>query len=251
MRLPRLSWRQELLLLSVCLMEICWLYPWTILFIRFTDERQHSISALTLLIVLLLALYLTRILSGVDIPILVYRLVMVGSALLSVFVFLWLHSQARYQLIDWRWLVAMGRHALDFSSRVPYEWPMFLTVSYLWWRGIGLAQGTLGTVAVGFHFRWGIASYIWFHFANLVWGNPRDLSPLIFAFFFCGLVAVALARAEDVSQRHVGIHSPFNAGWLGILLGGTLLVLLLGGGIAAVLSVSGVSTILQWLQPIL
>ncbi|MFH1928744.1 MAG: DUF4129 domain-containing protein [Chloroflexota bacterium] len=251
MKFPRLMWRRELLLLSVSLMEICWLYPWTTLLIRFTDEQQHNMSAPTLLIVLLLALYLTRILSGVDIPILIYRLVMVGGALLSVLAFLWLHFHARHQLIGWHWLVAMASHALDFSYRVPYEWPVFLLVSYLWWRGIGLAQSTLGTETVGFRFRWGIASYIWFHLANLVWGNSRDLYPLIFAFFFCGLVSVALARAEDVSQRHVGIHSPFNAGWLGILLGGTLLVLLLGGGLAAVLSVSGVSTILQWLHPIL
>jgi len=251
MRFPRLRWRRELLLLSVSLMEICWLYPWTTLFIRFTDEQQHSISALTLLIVLLLAMYLTRILSGVDIPILVYRLVMVGGSLLSVLAFLWLHFRARYQLIGWRWLVAMGSHALDFSYRVPYEWPVFLIVSYLWWRGIGLAQGILGTETVGFRFRWGIASYIWFHLANLVWGSSRGLCPLIFAFFFCGLVAVALARAEDVSQRHVGIRSPFNASWLGILLGGTLLMLLLGGGLAAILSVSGVSAVLHWLHPLI
>jgi len=251
MRYPHLRWRRELLLLSVSLMEICWLYPWTTLIIRFTGEQQHNTSALTFLIVLLLALYLTRILSGVDIPILVYRLVMVGGSLLSVLVFLWFHFHARYQIISWRWLADMGSHALDFSDRVPYEWPVFLIVSYLWWRGIALAQDTPSAETVGFRFRWGIVSYIWFHLANLVWGSSGDLEPLIFTFFFCGLVAVALARAEDVSKRHVGIHSPFKVGWLGMLLGGTLLVLLLGGGLAAVLSISGVSAILQWLHPIL
>ena len=251
MEFPQVKWRRELLLLTVSLMEVCWFHPWTTLFVRFTDGTQRHISALALLAVLLLAIYLTRVLTSLDIPLIAHRLVTVGVALLSVLVFLWLSFHTRYRFTDWHWIADMGSHAFDFSYALPYEWSVFLMIAYLWWRGIGISQKTLGTATVGFYFRWGIVAYIWFHLAGLFWRGSRDLSPLIFAFFFCGLLAVALARAEDVTRRHTGIRSPFNGNWLGILLGGTLLVLLLGLGVASMLSVSGIGTALLWLRPVL
>jgi hypothetical protein len=250
-KLLRLSWRRELLLLTVALMEVCWIQPWTRILVRLTERTQEDISALVLFVLLLFALYLTRSLSRMDIPLAVHRLVTIGMALLTMSVFLWFHFYSDYHVLDWRWVAAAGRHALDFSLRVPFEWSAFLIVAYLWWRGIGFAQKRLSPESVGFYFRWGIVAQIWFHFVALMWGSLQDVYPLIFGFFFSGLLAVALSRAEDVSQTHAGIHSPFNASWLGILLGGTLLALVAGGALASVLSVSGVQLLLQWLQPIL
>ena len=252
MSFPRLQWRRELLLLAVCLMEVCWLYPWATLLIRFADGgAERRVSALALLAVLLLALYLTRILSSMDISLLAQRLTTLGAAVLSVLVVLWIHLLPRYRFTDWHWLLSTGRHALDFSAKVPHEWSIFLMAAYLWWRGIGLAQRTLGPQIVGLYFRWGIVAYIWFGLASLLWGGLSDHYSLIFAFFFFGLFAVALARAEDITRRRMGVHSPFNMSWLGILLGGTVTVLLLGAGFASLLSVSGVRALLQWLSPVL
>jgi len=249
--LRRLSWRRELLLLSVVLMEVCWLHPWTTVLVRLTDTAGQDIAAATLFAILLLVTYSTRLLRRLDISLTAQRLVTVSIALLSVLVFFWLHFYPDHSFTDWHWIASLARRSMDFSQRVPAEWPMLLIIAYLWWRGIRFVQQRLSPGSVGFYFRWGIIAYIWFHLVSIMWGGGEYVYSLIFGFFFSGLLSVALARAEDIAQGHAGIQSPFNGSWLGILLGGTLLVLLLGGAVASVLSVSGVQLLLRWLDPVL
>jgi hypothetical protein len=65
-----------------------------------------------------------------------------------------------------------------------------------------------------------------------------------------GLIAVGLARIESVSQSHLGIRSPFNASWFGILTGSTLVMSALSVAAAMLFSRRNIAAMFSAINPV-
>jgi len=77
-----------------------------------------------------------------------------------------------------------------------------------------------------------------------------DATVFILLFFFFSLMAVALARVEEVSRAKGGVGAPFNFAWLAILIGSIAAVLVMALLISQVYSIEGFAQVLRWLQPV-
>ena len=245
--LARVNWRKELLYLGLAAMESCWFYPWLLLITPHSNFRR--IPFIAILSILLLALYLTRLLGQEVISLLTQRIATIALALLSALLLLRLYIYADYSFGDISWLGRFAWEVGNVLQRIPPSLVAFFASLYLWWRGISLAQREFGVDAVGFSFRLGIITFFWFLLVT-VFGSPIDARPFIFVYFFLGLIVMGLARIEDISHSQVGIRSPFDASWMGILMTSTLAVSALSLLTVGLLSLHNIAALLHQLQPI-
>jgi hypothetical protein len=244
----RAQWRKELLYLILALMENCWFYAW----LTFLLGRglSQSLPFATTLSVLLLAMYLTRLLHGRKTPLLVQRSVTLLLAVLSSLLLLRLYVYGGHGISDLSWLGGFLWEASNIMQRISPGLVLFCAGLYLWVRGIALAQRVLGVEPVGFSFRLGIIAFVWL-FLLQIFTPAGDAVHLTFGYFFLGLIAVGLARIESVSQSHLGIRSPFNASWLGILAGSTLAMSALSVAAAALFSLRNIVAMLNTVKPVI
>jgi hypothetical protein len=77
--------------------------------------------------------------------------------------------------------------------------------------------------------------------------NP---APLVFIYFFVGLVAVALARAEEASGWRMAIPFPFSLGWLLSIMAAAGLVITLALGLIAIFTGEDIVQTLALLGPV-
>jgi len=211
----RTHWRKEMIYLGLAAMECCWLYPWQTLLLG-AGRQARRIPPTGLLTVLLLALYVTRLLHQRRVSLQAQRVVTIALALLGTLLMLRLYVYVDYRLTDLSWLGRFAWETGNVLQRIHASLVIFFTSLYLWWRGIQLAQRDLGVESVGFSFRAGIVAFLWLFLAGVFFFAP-DAVPFTFLYFFVGLTVMGLARIEDVSRSHVGIRSPFNTAWMGIL----------------------------------
>ncbi len=224
MRPLRIAWRRELLLLSILGMEATWLTPWTGVLTGTLHAPARAVPLGALLLLLLVALLGARALTGSGLPLgaqqaaagvfaILSGLTLVGACLYAGrppasggWGLAWLRDLARLQTGGIGGLVLLG------------------VALYAWGRGISLAQGHLGTDKVGYYLRVGVVAWFWFYIRGLA---ARDDTPAgwVFLFFFLGILAVGLARVEEVHQEKGALRSPFTASWLLILAGSALGVL--------------------------
>jgi hypothetical protein len=249
MILQGLKWRQEVLYLSVAAMEACWLYPWFLLGHRMLGDSTHLPPILSLFVPLLVALYLTRALLKLQLEMRWNRVIIALSAVVACLVAPKYYLYGQYSLLDPAWLWNMARALANLANAIPVEILVIVLVLYLWWRGISLGQQSLTFAKVGFYFRLGIVAFIWYLFLTF-FGPGQEVTVFIFIYFFFGLIAVALARIEEVSQLRGGVRSPFNAYWLGVLVLATLVVLLIGLLASSIFSLQNAYHVLGWLRPL-
>jgi hypothetical protein len=119
----------------------------------------------------------------------------------------------------------------------------------LWWRGISIGQRNLTFQGVAFSFRLGVLLLI-FSASLLSTLLAYDSTVFILPFFFFSLLAVALARVEEVNRAKGGVGAPFNFTWLAILLGSIVTVLVTAWLISRVYSIEGFAQVLRWLRPV-
>ena len=244
----RPNWRKEMLYLSLATMESCWFYAW-LAFILGTSRQAPRVPRSAILFALVLALYLTRLLSQRAISLLTQRVVTIVLALLSTVLLLKLYVYVDYHVSDLSWL---GRFVWEISNtfqRIHASLVIFLAGLYLWWRGIQLAQRDLGVASVSFSFRVGIIAFLWLFLLGIL-GFRIDATPSAFAYFFLALIALGLARIEEVSHSRLGIRSPFNASWMGILSISALAVSALSMLAARVFSLGNISAAVNRLRPV-
>lgn len=244
----RAQWRRELLYLSLALMENCWFYAWLTFLLGGGLSRHLPFAAP--LSLLLLAMYLTRVLHARETPLLAQRGLTLLLAVLSSLLLLGLYVYGDHRISDLSWLGVFGWEASNIMQRISPGVVLFCAGLYLWVRGIGLAQRNLGVESVGFSFRLGIIAFMWL-FLIQIFVPAGNTAHLTFAYFFLGLIAVGLARIESVSQSHLGIRSPFNASWLGILAGSNLAMSGLSIAAAALFSLRNIGALLSALQPVI
>ncbi|MFN8483559.1 MAG: DUF4129 domain-containing protein [Anaerolineae bacterium] len=118
----------------------------------------------------------------------------------------------------------------------------------LWWRGVDAVRDGFGMGVTSLRFRLGVVILFWtVIFAAFI---HFDLIAIIFVFFATALVAMALARVEDVSRSLGGVVTPFNRTWALILAAAVTAVMLIGVIAVLVFTPDTIRTILGWLAPL-
>ncbi len=118
----------------------------------------------------------------------------------------------------------------------------------LWWRGVDQVREGFSMGVTSLRFRLGVVALFW----TVILGAfvHLNLTPVIFVFFTAALVAMALARVEDVSRSLGGIVTPFNRTWALILAASVTAVMLVGVVAVAIFTPDTIRMILGWLAPI-
>ena len=233
--------RRELVFVALGTMDVCVIVPlFAALLSPIIPMRPLAVVAV-FLGALLAVHYLARLALGLPLhPTLRSGLLGLGmlvSGLLVVHRLL--HAETRF--LDSAWLVDVFS---DLQQNVgSHDVLVFLSVLFLWWRGLVLAQRRLDSESVAFRFRLGL---LLLALTLVLAGSiqPWPYHYLVFIFFFASLMGIALARAEEMGQRYGGSQSPFGLDWLVTLVASALVVLLLAGGLTTLLTGEGIALLL-------
>lgn len=229
---PRLRWRQELLRVAYAGMEISWFTQFFLFLIPPARLHPPYATAAVLGLVLMGVYAWTSLAEARQ-----WSATLERSALLlalPVLVLLgwriYLHPELPPG--DVSWLGVAGTAVLTAGSAA--YWTIMAAVMFLWWRGLALGRREYTFETVAYAFRSGLLLLV---IGTLLLSYVTRDQILIFIapFFFFGLLAVALARLEEVGQIKGDVGRTFDLMWLGILV------------LVAALTVGLASGLLAWL----
>ena len=255
MRIIQLNWRKEALYATLVAAEMCWFTPWVLVITQRAGVATLASAgpigsydtALKLGILVLAVAYLSRIMDRLQFDLLYQQVILVVAVLMSIVLIMHSLLYAGYGLFELGWVGKAGG-ALLYLFSLPPEASVVAIALFLWWRGLRIGQRNLTFQGVTFSFRLGVLLLAFS--APLLSILNHDSTILILPFFFFSLMAIALARVEEVNQAKGGVGAPFNFTWLAILLGSIVVVLIAAWLISHIYSVEGFSQILRWLEPL-
>ena len=230
------NWRQEYLHLAIILMSACWLAVWMALimgwFLEISLSTSLGLCTVHMLISLLAMRWMIHRRTDPNLQLATLLLLMgIAAAITAVL----LPSLARTYGTGER-LDLADVFTLDREGRVPAGPFMVLWVLFLWWRGGQIANAYTTLVRASFSVRLGILMLL---VVMLSSGSDLRLDALAVVpfFFFFGLFATSLARADSLNLDRAGRATVFGRGWLISLL--TLTLLVTFGGYLAALWMTG------------
>jgi hypothetical protein len=249
-RLRSVDWRREVVYPLTAAMEIAWFTPWYISLIPETAQLPAGRTALGLFLIMIIPAYVARGLDRLCLRPEVQRgvlaILLALVCLLSMRVLLY----AGHGYSGFEWLKVTVKEAMDIYQFMP-DWLVIVSSTlFLWWRGIGLAQRRPAVHSVMFGFYVGVVSFIGF---VLMVSLVSEQDPALFmpVFFFCGLMALAAARMDEMRGLRGAMRSPFGFSWLSFIAVAAFVVVLLGGAFGALLTGSDTRDLLQWMAPLL
>jgi len=139
-----------------------------------------------------------------------------------------------------RWL----REANLQGLTVPREGFVFLLVVFLWWRGLMLAQRHTSSHDVAHTFRLGvIVLSVTATLGSLIlsWA----VETVVFAYFFAGLVSIAVARADEAQRQGSDGRSVASFGWFAGLGVAAAAVVVFAAALASIMSGDNLALIVQ------
>ncbi len=246
---PLFNPRRELMTLASAALEICWVYGFFEVALYASGHAQRGVSVWLFAGLVLFAIYSTRFVLNSAWPLSRQQVVIVTLALVSIVMAMRLTLFSNSPLADLTWLGRIPLAIANLLIMLSAESLVLVMAVFGWWRGLSLAQAAMDFESVGFRFRLGVLMIALLALIN-TWIGHIDLTPLLFAFFFFGLLAVALARQEDVSAGQPNVSLPLKGPWLAILAGSALLVLGLGVLVASMLTPQGVRALFDLLRPL-
>jgi hypothetical protein len=246
MGILHLNWRKEALYVALVAAEMCWFTPWSLVIRQRAGALAPYGMALSLGLLVLAVIYSCRILGRLQIDLLYQRVLLIVAVVVSIPLVVHVVLYPGYGWLDLSWLEKAKDSLLSFQT-LPPEVSAFAMALFLWWRGISIGQRTLNFQGVAFSFRLGVL-LLAFSAPLLPIPVAYHFATFIVLFFF--LLAVALARVEEVNWAKGGVGAPFNLSWLSILLGSIAAVLVVAGLISRVYSIEGFSQALRWLRPV-
>ncbi len=248
MRPVHLNWRKEALYVTLVAAEMCWFTPWSLVIARQATVLTPYTTALTLGVLVLAVIYFSRILDRLQLDLLYQRVILIVAVVITIPLVIHFLLYPSYGWLDFGWLGKTGKALLSFYS-LPPEAGISAVALFLWWRGISIGQRHLTFQGVALSFRLGVL-LLALSVPLLSIPTAYDLTVFILPFFFFSLMAVALARVEEVNQAKGGVGAPFNSAWLAILLGSIAAVLVTAWLISQVYSIEGFAQASRWLQPV-
>jgi hypothetical protein len=244
----RLNGRREVIWAVLAAAEVCWLVPLFLALSGAIAPHPPLLLWLGMFVLLLGFFYLYRAVVEANLPLRAQQGMLVLLLLLAIGLFLRYHVYAAPQWRGAPWLVALFRSLADVDAVQPGGWVAVMGLVYFWARGIHLARRSLSLQSVGFSFRSGvvilIAGSLFLHFLT-----DLDASGFVIPYFFFSLVAVALARIEEVTQMPNSSRAGFSGFWIGSTLGAVGLLVVLGMGLALFFYGGGLQRVIDWLWP--
>ncbi len=195
------------------------------------------------------AFLITWMLARSRLPLAGQRWALLGILLLSAPLLTRLHVYGQVPLRSWAWLKEWAADWGTLTSGVTGAPAALGTLLVCWWRGMRLHDRPLSLQAVAFSFRLNV---LWLVAAGLLWSPAlgEDIAPLVYAFFLAALVAMAVARVDEIAALPGGAEQPFGTAWLTTVVGSSLVVVGSGWLLARVVSPAGFRQLGIWLAPL-
>lgn len=247
LQLPPVAWRREWLYLCYAGMEVCWITPLVLSFLRGRGPGSPAAIALVLFSLMVGFLYLARLADRATWEISRARALMILALPVAVLVAWRIFLHTGVPLADLRWIQAAGTDMV--SGHSGGHWLILVLVLFLWWRGLSLSRREFVFASVALAFRSGILLLVvGTVLATTVAGQP--VNSLIYLFFLCSLLAVALTRLEEVGLITGEAGRSFDAFWLGLLVAAVGALLGVGLLLGLVASPEGIAAIRSLWAPI-
>lgn len=240
--------RREILYLALAGMDACLLVPIVLAVSQFAGRFPPDRATPAFFAIILLAFYLVRMLNVLDLKARVQRDIGLLFLLLWVLLALRFTLYRHTPLLHLGWLQEMAGHVAN-RSLSPQHFTLTLSVLVFWWRGLKLAQRPLDVGSVGFSFRAGVLIMV-APVAMVSQMLDWSPTPFVFGFIFLSLMAVALARAEEVGNWREGLPFPFSAGWLFSIAAAAGGVILITVGLIALITGKDLLQALALLGPV-
>lgn len=228
----RFNWLHGLLILSILAMETAWLAPWAPLLDDFLDitSRRHSLAGIYLFFLVSLlsvnGIRALRITRGARIGLQMTWMVLATSFLI------WAELYADLPLFSLAWIRRMLNSLGQVSHHMPAETSLLLIALYVWHRSVRLNESGVLTDAVIAQFRRGFVALAFY--TSLLLIGPGRIPWEAFAFFFFGIISIAMAR---LLESKVGVTDwRWARRWLGLLVGAAVLTIAIGLAVLMVLS---------------
>jgi len=259
----QINWRREALYLSCVGMEICILVPWYLVLrvqAALLQGGRPAVLAVTphispvpiaatvglLLAILVLGL---RGLFALDLPLAKQQAILAVLILATWLLALRLTLGGGQPWWSLRWLPDSLYEMTHAARMMPPALLTTIGVMVLWWRGVSLAQRNLTLGSVSFAFRLGVLILIG-GVAAMALYEPAWGPPFVVAYFFYSLLAVSLARVEEMAGEG-GTVGPTSSGrWLVILALASAGLIGLGLLASSLYSLEGIRQVLMWLRPL-
>lgn len=247
LRVPILNWRRELLFVASAGMEAAWLTPFFLTFAPRAQRFPFLSTTLVLAGLIWLFLLLVRLADYYQWEPAQERLLMVLVLPLVILLAWRVYLYPGLDLRDLSWLQAASQGLVTGSSEG--HWTVLVTVLFLWWRGLSLSRRAFTFEGVALGFRLGVLLLV---VGTLLLSSltGQQVLSFIFPFFFCSLLAVALARLEEVGQVKGAVGQLLNLYWLAMLMASVLAVLAVGSLLLPLASPQGIETLRDLLAPV-
>ncbi len=238
--------RREATCLSLAAAEVCWVLPVFLAIGQPGGQHPWLLTWLGMLVLLLTFFYVYRAVEAAGLR------VGLQKALLAVILFLAIAFVLQFHVYNepgQGWVRALILSLADVDTIDPRGWMAVMFLVYFWVRGNGLARRSLSIESVGFSFRAGIVILI---LESLVLGLMvrTDFSGLVPPYFFFALVAVALARVDEVTHSLNSSRVGYSGFWIGSSVAAVAVLVLVGAVVAAFFSGGGLQQVLAWLSPV-
>jgi hypothetical protein len=242
----RSSGRREATYLGLAAAEVCWVLPVFLCVGQGGGQHRWLLTWLGMLILLLAFFYAYRSIEAAGLTQGLQKGLLAAILLLAIGLVLHFYI---YRQPGLGWVVALFRNLADVEAVDPRGWMTVMFLVYLWARGIRLGRRSLTVDSVGFTFRAGIVILV---LESLLLGLifRVDLSGLVLPYFFFSLVAVALARVDEVSRSPNSSQVGTSSFWVGSSVAGVAVLVLAGAMVAAFFSGAGLQQVLAWLSPL-
>jgi len=242
--------RREATYVGLAAAEVCWVLPVFLGIGQAGSQHSPLLTWLGMLVVFLAFFYAYRAIEAAAVPLRLQRGLLVLILLLAVGLVLHFHVYASLGLPVLGWVIVLFRSLADVGAVDPGGWVAIMVLVYFWARGIRLARRSLSVESVGFSFRAGVIILV---IESLLLGIMvrANLSGFVLPYFFFSLVAVALARVDEVSRSPNSSQVGFSGFWIGSSVVAVAVLVLVGAIVAAFFSGGSLQQILSWLSPFL
>ena len=242
----RFDWVEELFYLNVLATEACLIYPWQLLFHTLTGYKGISFLGLC---VLLWVLYLVAsLLNLIELPLDRKQAAIGGLIFVSMLFITRLHIYSETPILDTSWIPALADRLFNALSDMPPDLITVILVFVVWWRSIAASRKEYDTTSVRRLFQVGIL-ILTGYFLSTIWGQHSDLTLVIFAYFFFGLMSIALARLIESGSIHKSALG--SRQWVGVLIGSTLGNLGLALLASLIVSRRTLRAVISWFRPLI
>ncbi len=177
------------------------------------------------------------------------RWAMIGIVLLTILLVTRFHVYGGIPLRSWSWLNEWVSDWGGLAGGMTGAPAVLVVVLVCWWRGLRLRDRPLSLQAVAFSFRLNV---LWLVMAGLLWSPELGggITILVYAFFLGALLAMAVARVDEIAGLPGGAQQPFGWSWMSTVVGSALLVVSAGWLLARVISPAGFRQLGIWLAPL-